>query len=95
MAAYEFEGEDLLFSCYLQPQASRSEIVGLHDGRIKIRVAAPPVDGKANAALIKFLAQYFGRSARGVEIVSGQHNRRKRIRVTGPVSLSEEFKSLI
>ena len=95
MPAYEFEGEDLLFSCYLQPKASRSEIVGLHDGRIKIRVAAPPVDGKANTALIKFLAQYFGTSAKGVEIVSGQHSRRKRIRITGPVSLSEEFKSFI
>ncbi|MBV1872815.1 MAG: YggU family protein [Gammaproteobacteria bacterium] len=94
MASYEFEGEDLLFYCYLQPKASRSEIVGLHDGLIKVRIAAPPVDGKANATLIKFLASYFGTAAKTVNITSGQHSRRKRIRITGPVLLPEEFKSL-
>jgi uncharacterized protein (TIGR00251 family) len=95
MAAYEFDGGDLLFCCYLQPKASRSEIVGLHDGAIKIRIAAPPVDGKANTALIKFLARYFATAAQAVDIVSGQHSRRKRIRVRGPLSLPKEFESLL
>lgn len=95
MAAYEFEDGDLLFYCYLQPKASRSEIVGLHDNAIKIRIAAPPIDGKANAALIKFLARYFGTAARAVEIASGQHSRRKRIRLHAPFSLPTEFETLL
>ncbi|MBL4608391.1 MAG: YggU family protein [Pseudomonadales bacterium] len=95
MAAYKFEEGNLLFCCYLQPKASRSEIVGLHDNAIKIRVTAPPVDGKANAALIKFLAGYFGTASKAVEIVSGQHSRRKRVRVRGLLSLPDEFISLL
>jgi uncharacterized protein (TIGR00251 family) len=56
------------------PRAKRTEVAGVRDdGTLKIRVAAPPVEGKANAVLVKFLADFFGVRKRNVEIVAG-HN---------------------
>lgn len=67
----------------IQPRASVSEAVGLHDGRIKIRLAAPPVEGAANKALLKFLARSLGVSLTGLAITSGTNARRKVVLVTG------------
>lgn len=66
-----------------QPGAKKTEITGLHGEALKIRLAAPPVDGKANAALIAFLAKACGVSKSAVELVSGDTCRAKRVRVTG------------
>jgi hypothetical protein len=61
----------------VQPKASKTRIVGLHDGMVKLAVAAPPVDGKANGEVIAFLADFFGLKKNEVKIVSGEHSRRK------------------
>ena len=67
----------------VQPRASRSEIAGLHNGRIRIRLAAPPVDGAANQELIRFLAAVLGLSKAAVRIQSGQSGRRKTLLAAG------------
>ncbi len=67
----------------MQPGAKRSEFAGRHGERIKLRLAAPPVEGKANAALIEFLAGYFGVPRRNVTIVSGVKSRAKRVAIEG------------
>lgn len=67
----------------VQPRASRAEIVGFHDGALKVRVTAPPVDGAANAAIEKLIATTLGVSKSQVEIVGGQTSKRKRVRISG------------
>ena len=72
----------LVFNVRVVPRASKSEIVGAHDGALKIRIAAPPVDGAANAELIRVLAKTFDVSKSKVEILSGQASRAKQIKIT-------------
>ncbi len=67
----------------VQPRASRTRAVGEHDGRLKIQLAAPPVEGEANAALVLFLADALGVRRSDVAIVAGETGRRKRVRVAG------------
>lgn len=70
-------------SVLVQPRASRTKVVGEHDGRLKIALSAPPVDGEANAALIEFLSDALGTKKSAVELIEGDTSRRKRVRVTG------------
>lgn len=70
-------------SLYVQPRASKTEIAGLHDGCIKIRLAAPPVDGAANAALVEFIAARLNIAKSKVRVVTGSNSRRKVIEVEG------------
>jgi hypothetical protein len=72
-----------VFTVRVVPRASKSEIVGAHDGALKIRLAAPPVEGAANEELIKTLAKYFDVNKSAVEIVGGATAKTKQIRVTG------------
>jgi uncharacterized protein (TIGR00251 family) len=65
----------------VQPGASRSEVVGPHGDALRIRVAGPAVDGKANAELVRFLAKRLGLPARAVEITRGHTSRTKVVRV--------------
>ncbi|CAM4528585.1 DUF167 domain-containing protein [Corallococcus exiguus] len=67
----------------VQPRASRTKVVGEHDGQLKIQLAAPPVDGEANAALVEFIAKTLGVPRRQVTLVAGDTSRRKRLRVEG------------
>jgi len=67
----------------VQPRASRTRVVGEHDGRLKLQLAAPPVDGEANAALVEFVAEALGVRKSDVAIVRGDTGRRKTVRVTG------------
>lgn len=73
----------LILTLHIQPGARKTEIVGLHGEALKIRLAAPPVDGKANAALLGFLAKACGVSKSAVELVSGDTSRAKRVRLRG------------
>ena len=66
----------------VQPRASRTEIIGEHAGAIKMRVAAPPVDGKANEECRRYLAKLLKVGATSVEIISGDSSRDKVIRVS-------------
>jgi len=75
------DGTDLVLEVRVQPRASRSEIAGLHGGRLRIRLQAPPVDGKANAALVEFLAAAFGVPRARVIIEHGLASRDKRVRI--------------
>jgi hypothetical protein len=68
---------------HCQPRASQTEIVGLHGDAIKVRLAAPPVEGQANAELCQFLAQYFGVVRQEVQILSGKSARQKRVLIKG------------
>jgi uncharacterized protein (TIGR00251 family) len=67
----------------VQPRASRTKVVGEHDGRLKIALAAPPVDGEANAALIEFVADALDVRKADVQLVDGETSRRKRLLVQG------------
>jgi uncharacterized protein len=65
----------------VQPRASRAKIGPMHDGRIKIAVTAPPVDGEANAAVIELVARQLGIARTSVEVVAGASSRRKTLRI--------------
>lgn len=67
----------------MQPGAARTQVSGLHDGRLKVRVAARATDGRANAALIEFIAAGLGVAKRDVRIEAGTTSRRKRLQVIG------------
>jgi hypothetical protein len=73
----------LSFLVRVVPRAARSEVVGAHDGALRVRVAAPPVDGAANEELRRTLASALGVPARAVEIKSGHAGKTKQIRVHG------------
>jgi uncharacterized protein len=66
---------------YIQPRASKSEVAGMHDGIIKIRVAAPAVENAANEALVEFVAEILAVPKRSVRIVSGGTSRRKLLEI--------------
>lgn len=76
-------GGAVTFSVRVVPRASKTEIVGEHDGALKVRIAAPPVEGAANEELIKFFAKTFGVAKSSVEIVSGEQGRKKTVRIVG------------
>jgi hypothetical protein len=68
---------------YVQPRASKTEVVGRHGDGIKVRVKAPPVDGAANEELIRFLAKRFKVPRKAVKLVSGSSSRHKQIAIEG------------
>ena len=69
--------------CYIQPRSSRNKLVGIHNNSIKIALTSPPVDGKANKALIQFLARLCGVPKSAVRIVAGESSRNKTIVIVG------------
>jgi len=71
------------FQLHIQPGAKRTELVGLHGDALKLRLAAPPVDGKANAALIAFFAEQLKVPRAAISLEAGAASRRKRICVNG------------
>ena len=73
----------MILDLHVQPGASRSEFAGLHGSRIKVRLAARAVDGKANEALVAFLSDHFKVPRSSVRILSGLKSRRKRVEVDG------------
>lgn len=77
------DGDDVILNLHIQPGAKKSEVVGLHGNALKIRLAAPPVDGKANAALIAFIAARVGVGKTAVALISGETSRSKRVRIAG------------
>jgi uncharacterized protein (TIGR00251 family) len=70
-------------SLYIQPGAAKTQIAGLHDGLIKVRVAAPPIDGAANQALVEFVAKRLGIPKSRVRVVAGLTSRRKVLEIDG------------
>jgi uncharacterized protein len=73
----------LVFAVRVVPRASKTAVAGEHDGRLRVRVAAPPVEGAANEELVRFLAKALGVPARDVEVLSGHASKSKRVRARG------------
>lgn len=81
VSAVQQQGADWILNLHVQPNAARSEVCGLHGDALKVRLHAPPVDGKANDELCRFLAQAFGVRPRSVVLLSGATTRVKRVRI--------------
>ncbi|MGS0824670.1 DUF167 family protein YggU [Shewanella sp. 0m-8] len=86
---------DLLLQLYIQPKASRDQIVGLHGEEIKIAITAPPVDGKANAHLTKYLSKAFKVPKGDIAIVKDQMGRHKQVKITAPKLIPAEIQNLL
>lgn len=82
-AWYRRNGDVLTLTLHVQPGAKRTEVAGLHGEALKIRLAAPPVEGRANEALLKFIAESFGVPLRQVELKQGGQSRHKVVAITG------------
>jgi uncharacterized protein (TIGR00251 family) len=83
-AGYRWDGADVLLWVRAQPRANRDAWVGCMEGRFRVRIAAPPVDGQANAHLREFLAALFGVAKSRVTLLAGETGRDKRWRVAAP-----------
>ncbi len=75
--------EGVILSLKVQPRSSRNQLVGYHDGTLKVKLTAPPVDGLANICCCEFLAKLLGLPARDIELVSGTTSRYKKVFVKG------------
>lgn len=88
---FRWEGEDLVISVRVQPRARRDELADARGdalgGELKVRITAPPVEGKANEHLIRYLADSFGVPRAGVTLLAGGQSRSKRLRITAPTRL--------
>ena len=85
-------GDGCTFRVRVVPRSARNEVTALHGEALRIRLVAPPVDGKANQALRTFLAEQLEVSASSVEVVTGHVSRHKRVRVAGvPASAVREL----
>lgn len=89
----EDDGGTVALTVYVQPKASRDRIAGLHGGAVKVCVTAPPVEGRANAAVSRFLAKLFHVPKSAVVLHSGRQNRTKKFLLRG-LSLAEAEKIL-
>ncbi|MEF2524330.1 DUF167 family protein YggU [Vibrio mimicus] len=95
MEAVWREGDDLLLRLYIQPKASRDSIVGLHGEELKVAITAPPIDGKANAHLSKFLAKQCKVAKGSVVIEKGELGRHKQVRIQQPNQIPPEITALL
>jgi uncharacterized protein (TIGR00251 family) len=77
------QGRNLTFNVLVVSRASRSEIAGEHDGALRVRIAAPPVEGAANRELQRLLAKIFKLPQNAVEIIGGTNSKRKVVRLNG------------
>ena len=87
MAAVERSGDDLRLRIFLQPKAAKDQIVGLHDDELKISITAPPVDGQANAHLLKFLSKLFKVPKSSIVLEKGELNRHKQVLIPSPKAI--------
>lgn len=94
MSAVEICDDGLVLRLYIQPKASRDNITGLHGDELKVAITAPPVDGQANAHLIKFLAKQFRVAKSQVIIEKGELGRHKQVRVLQPQQIPSSVATL-
>ncbi|WP_312558611.1 DUF167 family protein YggU [Atlantibacter hermannii] len=95
MSAVEYAAEKLTLRLYIQPKASRDAIIGLHGDEVKIAITAPPVDGQANAHLVKFLAKQFRVPKSQVSNEKGETGRHKHIVITEPQLIPPAIAALL
>ena len=89
----ELQDGSVALTLHIQPKASQNRFQGIHDNALKLAITAPPVDGKANKAVIAFLAKFFGIAKSELSITSGHQSRRKRCLLKG-ASLAEIQKKI-
>ena len=94
-AFFSWQKDTLVLRIYVQPRASRDEIVGLYGASLKVRITAPPVDGKANEHLLKFLAKEFGVTRHQITMTAGTQGRHKQLRIQGPWRLPDTVSAVI
>ena len=87
MAGFRKDGDEIWLDVYIQPKASRDQIQGWHGEELKIAITAPPVDGQANAHLIKFLSKQFKVAKSQIVIHKGELGRHKTVRIIAPQQL--------
>ncbi|MCG3721843.1 DUF167 family protein YggU [Vibrio cincinnatiensis] len=95
MKAVWLDGSDLCLRLYIQPKASRDALVGLHGDELKVAITAPPVDGKANAHLTKYLAKQCKVAKGAIEIEKGELGRHKQVRIHSPSIIPAEIQTLL
>jgi len=88
---YRWDGDDLLLSLRVQPRSKRDEFIAPHGDHYKARITAPPVEGKANEHLLKFLAKSFGVRKSQVSMQTGQTSRNKLFRIESPAKFPIQF----
>ena len=94
MSAVESRADGLVLRLYIQPKASRDSIVGEHGDELKVAITAPPVDGQANAHLIKFLAKQFRVAKSQVQIEKGELGRHKQVKIVQPQQIPPVIEAL-
>jgi len=94
-AWYHWRGDDLVLAIHLQPGSARDTLAGIHGERLKIKVTAAPVDGRANDHLIRYLAGLFDVPRSRVDLLAGHSSRSKRVRIHRPVRLPDEIKAAV
>jgi hypothetical protein len=92
---YRRQGAVWLVDLLVQPRAARTELAGLHDGRLKLRLTAPPVDGAANAALVQFLAERLDLPRSALSVASGSTGRRKTVSISAGCELAPRLAGLL
>lgn len=80
---------------FLQPKASRDQIVGLHNGELKIAVTAPPVEGQANAHLVKYLSKLFKVPKSAIVLEKGELQRHKQLFIPSPQAIPAQIEALL
>lgn len=78
-----------MLHCHVQPKASRDALVGLYGERLKIQISAPPVDGKANKHLLKYIAKEFGVAKTRVSLIRGESSRQKTLEIAQPQKIPD------
>jgi len=92
---FRWDGDDLLLWLRVQPRASRDAFAEVLDDALKVRITAPPVEGKANAHLAAWLARQFRVPKGAVRIESGESGRRKRVRIGRPKTLPSPLRDTL
>jgi uncharacterized protein (TIGR00251 family) len=80
---YRSSGDCITLTLHVQPGAKQTTLAGLHGDALKIRLAAPPIEGRANEALLRFIADLFRVPLRNVQLKQGEQSRHKRVEVCG------------
>jgi uncharacterized protein len=91
---WQRDTQSLLLDLAIQPGAKRCEWIGLHGAAIKIRIQAPPIDGRANRALIEFLAEEFATPKSRITVIRGETNRSKTVRIDQPQQIPQALSAL-
>ncbi|WP_312345863.1 DUF167 family protein YggU [Leclercia sp.] len=95
MSAVSTCADGLVLRLYIQPKASRDTIIGLHGDEVKVAITAPPVDGQANAHLVKYLAKQFRVAKSQVLIEKCELGRHKQVKILNPQQIPTEVAALI